>query len=318
MNNAKSGARTNKHQAQSNAHGSHLVQSRAPLLHMFFAASDLSQESTETTPTPNRLTEDTTNNHTPPTLVTEHDLFWYGVAQGISNLSNKAPFLTVWLNRIWTLDLEESRTEWVVATERTRYAETLTGHVERLADYIHIPDALPQDEAHNQEHTDTINFEQFTINRYINDINRDYPRTLAQYNQEGIWTHTFTHDTGILGVNGTIALDTQGGREHLLTDGRGSITEALGSDITTYRYDAFGNVQRQGNSLNPFTYNQERFDFASGLQFLRARYVDLSLGRFISRDTVLGTLEDPRTHNLYLYVQNDPLNAIDPSVSPAV
>ena len=32
-----------------------------------------------------------------------------------------------------------------------------------------------------------------------------------------------------------------------------------------------------------------------------------------NRDTVLGTLEDPRAHNLYLYLQNDPLNNIDPS-----
>ncbi|MCL2437624.1 MAG: hypothetical protein FWC99_00815, partial [Coriobacteriia bacterium] len=39
----------------------------------------------------------------------------------------------------------------------------------------------------------------------------------------------------------------------------------------------------------------------------------LNLSRFISRDTVLGTPEDPRTHNLYVYVANDPLNHIDPS-----
>ena len=77
--------------------------------------------------------------------------------------------------------------------------------------------------------------------------------------------------------------------------------------------DAFGNVQVQGNSTNHLTYNQEWFDFSTGLQSLRARYVDLELGRFVSRDAVLGTLEDPRTHNLYLYLQNDPLNNIDPS-----
>ena len=83
--------------------------------------------------------------------------------------------------------------------------------------------------------------------------------------------------------------------------------------ITTYTYDAFGNVSVSGSSTNPFTYNQEWFDFGVGLQFLRARYVDLELSRFVSRDSVLGTLHDPRTHNLYLYVQNDPLNNIDPS-----
>ena|GEM_PF-3908437 len=65
-------------------------------------------------------------------------------------------------------------------------------------------------------------------------------------------------------------------------------------------------------------YNQERFDTSASLQFLRARYVDLNLSRFISRDSVLGTSEDPRTHNLYVYTSNDPLNHKDPSGHVAV
>ena len=111
-------------------------------------------------------------------------------------------------------------------------------------------------------------------------------------------------------------MNTKEGAEIFFTDGRGSVSETVNRQtrsVTTYTYDAFGNVEVEGNSTNHLTYNQEWFDFSTGLQFLRARYVDLELGRFISRDTVLGTMEDPRTHNLYLYVQNDPLNFIDPS-----
>ena len=130
----------------------------------------------------------------------------------------------------------------------------------------------------------------------------------------------YTFGAEALGVSGILSLDIEHRKEHLLTDGRGSVTEAIShtGEITTYHYDAFGNTQVRGNSTNPFTYNQERVDFVSGLQYLRARYVDLSLGRFISRDSVVGTLKDPRTHNLYVYVSNDPLNMIDPSGHIAV
>ena len=134
-------------------------------------------------------------------------------------------------------------------------------------------------------------------------------QTLAEYNASGKWTQSYIYGNGLLAMN------TNTTTEQLLTDGRGSITEAITQtrNVTTYRYDAFGNVEREGTSSNPFTCNQERFDSCANLQYLRARYVDLELSRFISRGTVLGTPEDPRTHNLYLYVQNDPLTHIDPS-----
>jgi len=266
---------------------------------VFFAAVDVdSEEETRTAD----LDEDATGNHTPNVRVSEHDLFWYGVAQGMSNLSHMATYLTQWLNSIWTLDLEATRHDFVSANQRE-------SHARELVDLLYVPDGVV---APNYE----IDTELYTVTRYINDTNRTYARTLTEYDEDGTWRTNFIYDTGIFGVNGVIGMNNiEGSTERFLTDGRGSVTEMVAGrgDITTYRYDAFGNIRTQGDSANPFTYNQERFDFGVELQYLRARYVDLGLGRFVSRDSVLGTLEDPRTHNLFLYVANDPLSHVDPS-----
>lgn len=47
--------------------------------------------------------------------------------------------------------------------------------------------------------------------------------------------------------------------------------------------------------------------------YLRARYYDPELGRFISEDSVRGKITNPLSFNLYTYCYNNPINYIDPS-----
>ena len=49
------------------------------------------------------------------------------------------------------------------------------------------------------------------------------------------------------------------------------------------------------------------------LVYLRARYYNPSTGRFISRDSVTGDINDPLSLNLYTYCHNNPLLNFDPS-----
>jgi len=49
------------------------------------------------------------------------------------------------------------------------------------------------------------------------------------------------------------------------------------------------------------------------LYYLRARYYDPALGRFLSRDPAEPLLTLPRALNRYVYVADNPLNAADPS-----
>ncbi|WP_164779669.1 RHS repeat-associated core domain-containing protein, partial [Paenibacillus kobensis] len=64
---------------------------------------------------------------------------------------------------------------------------------------------------------------------------------------------------------------------------------------------------------NSFGYSGEMWDKTTGLQYLRARWYDPSMGRFINEDTYEGELTNPLSLNLYTYVENNPLGYTDPS-----
>ncbi|MDH5605276.1 MAG: RHS repeat-associated core domain-containing protein, partial [Anaerolineae bacterium] len=51
----------------------------------------------------------------------------------------------------------------------------------------------------------------------------------------------------------------------------------------------------------------------TGLQHLRARYMDPGTGRFISRDTWAGEYDDPMSLNKWMYVMGNPVMYTDPS-----
>jgi RHS repeat-associated protein len=63
----------------------------------------------------------------------------------------------------------------------------------------------------------------------------------------------------------------------------------------------------------PFRYSGEFYDSTTGLQFLKARWYDPSVGRFINQDMYEGDLNNPLSLNLYTYVQNNPLSMKDPT-----
>jgi len=52
---------------------------------------------------------------------------------------------------------------------------------------------------------------------------------------------------------------------------------------------------------------------STGLHYLRARYYDPELGRFLTRDPVCGSPNDPQSLNRYAYVGNNPVNLTDPT-----
>jgi len=82
---------------------------------------------------------------------------------------------------------------------------------------------------------------------------------------------------------------------------------------TTYRTDEYGlPTATTGTSSQPFAFTGEPRD-ATGLIYLRARYYDPALGRFMSRDTWPGGLAAPGTLDRYAYVGNNPATYADPS-----
>jgi RHS repeat-associated protein len=110
-----------------------------------------------------------------------------------------------------------------------------------------------------------------------------------------------------------------GGIAYYEKNGHGDIVglrDPEGNPLNTYAYDIWGNVLAEGTQEtipNPFLYSGEYWDKTTELQYLRARWYDPSVGRFISEDTVEGQIDNPLSLNLYTYVQNNPLRYKDPT-----
>ena len=91
------------------------------------------------------------------------------------------------------------------------------------------------------------------------------------------------------------------------------LTDENGKVIKTYEYDSFGNeVNPDGKDENPFRYCGEYYDKETDTIYLRARYYQPYLGRFLTRDTYTGEEDDPLSLHLYTYCGNDGVNRIDP------
>ena len=101
------------------------------------------------------------------------------------------------------------------------------------------------------------------------------------------------------------------------SDGLGSawlLTNELGVVGATYTYDAYGNlIAGNGSSNNAYLFAGEQRDKETGLDYLRARYYDPFLGRFISADAYEGTLADPMSLHDYQYAHANPVVNTDPT-----
>ena len=106
-----------------------------------------------------------------------------------------------------------------------------------------------------------------------------------------------------------------------------NLTDTSGYIEHTYRYDAFGNEREPDSSdNNPFRYCGEYYDGETGSYYLRARYYDPVVGRFMQEDAywdsqnriydLLGITAKRsiiQSGNLYVYCMNSPLQFIDTS-----
>jgi len=110
-------------------------------------------------------------------------------------------------------------------------------------------------------------------------------------------------------------MDASGQKAYYFTNGHGDVVElrsAQGQLQNEYEYDIWGNtVSVTEARRNLLRYSGEYWDDATGLQYLRARWYDPSIGRFITEDTYEGELTSPLTLNLYTYVLNNPKRYVD-------
>jgi RHS repeat-associated protein len=100
-------------------------------------------------------------------------------------------------------------------------------------------------------------------------------------------------------------------------NGHGDVVQTVSEEgviENQYDYDIFGaptlTIEQYSNSIR---YTGEYLDNETGLYYLRARYYNSSIGRFLSEDSYWGDNVNPLSLNLYTYCLNDPIKFIDPS-----
>ena len=148
---------------------------------------------------------------------------------------------------------------------------------------------------------------------------------------DGTNTLKFLYDNnGVMGVE-------YGGETYIYRRNvQGDITALLDSSgkvVVKYIYDAWGNQKvfdAQGNditykendeqteqykdymgNLNPFRYRGYYYDTETGLYFLKTRYYDAQVGRFINEDSINFVAFNINGLNLYAYCKNNPIKYVD-------
>jgi RHS repeat-associated protein len=121
-----------------------------------------------------------------------------------------------------------------------------------------------------------------------------------------------SEDNAYLHLPGIMMTESATGTvRYLLSDGLGSVRQAVDEDATVVSYkefDPYGNPIENGKSEigNRYGYAGEWWEDEVGLLYLRARWYMPETGIFLSRDAMEG---EPS----YLYVRGNPINLTDPT-----
>ncbi|EMS69249.1 RHS repeat-associated core domain-containing protein [Ruminiclostridium cellobioparum] len=121
----------------------------------------------------------------------------------------------------------------------------------------------------------------------------------------------------IRGINYIARIDPANKQSYFLFNGHGDVVHTVseaGVVENNYEYDIFGTptltIEQYPCAIR---YAGEFYDSETGLYYLRARYYDCYIARFISEDTYRGKANDPLSLNLYTYCHNEPVMYIDPT-----
>ncbi len=94
-----------------------------------------------------------------------------------------------------------------------------------------------------------------------------------------------------------------------------AVTDARGSVVETYNYTPYGElIDGEYREDIPFLYNGQYgvTTDSNGLYYMRARYYNVEIKRFINQDVLIGVLERVSSLNRYAYVEGNPVSYLDP------
>jgi RHS repeat-associated protein len=147
--------------------------------------------------------------------------------------------------------------------------------------------------------------------RFVLDLSGDMSRVLAETDESGNVTAYYVYGIGL--ISRIMTSDT---RNFYHYNNRGdaiALTNDTGIITDKYAYDEYGKLMASdGGTANPFKYVGRHgvMDEGNNLYFMRARYYDATVGRFLNEDP-LGF--EGGDWNLFAYVGGNPVVGIDPS-----
>ncbi len=100
-----------------------------------------------------------------------------------------------------------------------------------------------------------------------------------------------------------------------------AVTDENGQIVETFAYGPYGELLSANECGIMYLYNGE-YGVATdenGLYYMRARYYNSEIKRFVNQDVLIGTISDSPTMNRYAYVNGNPISLADPfGLSPSI
>lgn len=166
---------------------------------------------------------------------------------------------------------------------------------------------------YDAENTRTATEKDGRITEYVTDTGGSMSRLLTAYEADGTQTEYY------YGAEGLAAQYNNGTKEYLNYhyDNIGSttmVTDAAGNIIEKFAYGTYGELLSNGKNKIRFLYNGA-YGVATdenGLYYMRARYYNSDIKRFINQDIKVGDIGSSQSLNRYAYCEGNPVSLVDP------
>lgn len=91
-----------------------------------------------------------------------------------------------------------------------------------------------------------------------------------------------------------------------------ALLDEAGLIVAEYHHDEYGRLIIGDSLLNRYLFTGQEYDPETGLLHFFARYYDSETGTWLTQDIQRGESMQPATWHRYMYVLNNPINAVDP------
>ena len=154
---------------------------------------------------------------------------------------------------------------------------------------------------------------------FITDTSEELSRVLVEskYVRTGADSYNKVSERQFVYGNGLV-YEIEGSKEfHHHYNHLGStmvISDRDGQTVAKYSYGLYGELLSGDSSISKYLYNGKdgvRTE-SNGLYYMRQRYYNPEIKRFINQDILIGSIENPLSLNRYSYVQGNPANYTDP------